>query len=141
MRDYCEYITDLLCLSFLLTFFPSSSVGPLHRLQFLFMVASSCQENVLQCGLSRATVPVSRTCYSTGAISVRTTCYSVGSPGPEFLLGEPAPAWAVQGHSSCQENMLQYGLSIGCSSCKENLLQHGLSMATVPVRKTCPKSC
>lgn len=33
----------------------------------------------------------------------RRTCFSVGSPWPEFLSGETAPAWAFQGHSPCQK--------------------------------------
>ncbi|XP_054064140.1 spidroin-2-like, partial [Rissa tridactyla] len=105
-----------------------------------------------------AAVPVRKIGYSMGSpwstVPVSRTCSSMGSPRPQFLSVEPAPAWALHGHGSCQENMLQYRLAMGCSfcqenqfqhqlfmghsSCQDNLLQHGHSMATDPVRKTCP---
>jgi len=87
--------------------------------------SDSCQDHLLLCGLSGITVPV------------RNICSSMGSPGPEFLTGYTAPMWALQTHSSCQDNQVQHGLVQGHSSCQENMLQYRLSKATISVRRTC----
>lgn len=73
----------------------------------------------------------------------RRTCSSVGSPWPEFLSGETAPAWAFQGHSPCQKLFSSVGSPWpqfrseepaptwalhGHSSCQENKPQRGLSI-------------
>lgn len=126
MRGYYEYMTVPSCLSLLLTFSPTSSVDPVHRLQapvhgwkFLPMGLSSYQEKLLQCSLLRATLSITWTCSSMDAMSV--TCYSVCSVGPWLLSGEPAPAWTIHGHSSFRKALHQ---------CE-------LSRATVSFRKAC----
>lgn len=116
--------------------FSSSSVDPIHELQvpvhglkFLSTEPSSCQEKLFQSSLLRVTFAVMRTCSSMGCNSHH-LLQCVCSTGPWFLSGEPAPAWAVQGHTSGQGSSAPAWALQGPSFFQKSLLQCGLS--TVP---------
>lgn len=114
-----------------------------------------CQDHFLQCGSSRATapirgtnssvgspwasVPIKRTCSSMSspwaAVLIRRTSSSMGCPGEKFL-SEPAPAWALHGHCSCQEKSAPAWALHGHGSCQENLFENGLSIDMAPLRRT-----